>query len=128
MHQYYQDNKERLNLKIKKRRKEPGRKIYYRELEYYRKHPDQLKHTYLLRKYGITFDEYNTMFNAQEGRCLICGKHQSELNQALCVDHNHNTNAIRGLLCIRCNTGLGCFNDRTDLLTKAVEFLTNNSK
>ncbi len=54
---------------------------------------------------------------SQEGKCLICEE------PATCVDHNHTTNAIRGLLCIKCNAGIGQFNENPTLLRKAAEYI-----
>jgi len=65
---------------------------------------------YELRKnYGITIDDYNKMFEEQNGCCKLCGRHQSEQKFRLCVDHNHETGRVRGLLCTRCNVGLGYY-------------------
>ena len=60
---------------------------------------------YLL-KYGITVDDWNKMCEEQEGKCGICGIHQSELNRRLQTDHDHDTGIVRGLLCINCNVKL----------------------
>lgn len=61
------------------------------------------------KNYGIemTLEEYNRRFLEQKGRCVICGKHQSELKKALAVDHNHKTGEVRSLLCNRCNLLVG---------------------
>lgn len=79
----------------------------------------------LIKNYGITLDEYNTMFDNQKGRCAICNTHQDILRKRLVVDHDHNTNVVRGLLCDKCNRGLGHFNDDIEIITKAVEYLSN---
>jgi hypothetical protein len=55
----------------------------------------------------MTLEEYNKRFLDQKGCCTICGKHQSELDRALAVDHNHKTGEIRSLLCNRCNLLVG---------------------
>lgn len=80
-----------------------------------------------LKKFGISIEEYNQMFNEQEGKCAICDKHQSEEYRALNVDHNHTTGQIRGLLCNNCNTGLGRFFDNVDSLQKAIHYLERAS-
>jgi hypothetical protein len=60
--------------------------------------------------YGITLEEYDKMFEAQKGLCWICGNPQrSKLSEHLCVDHNHETGEVRGLLCHTCNTTLGSY-------------------
>jgi len=56
----------------------------------------------LLRKYGISLEEYDQLFSTQRGRCAICGRTDS----ILAVDHDHVTNRIRGLLCAPCNGAL----------------------
>ncbi len=79
----------------------------------------------LWREYGLTTESWQVQFNRQGGRCAICGIHQSDLNTILHIDHNHVTGELRGLLCVKCNTGLGCFNTDTEsvkLLELAVKY------
>ncbi len=80
-----------------------------------------------LRKNGWTIEAYNEAFNLQEGRCLICGKHQSEEGRSLSADHNHETGKRRGLLCNTCNRVLGLFHDNPFLLIKAADYLRSYS-
>ena len=82
------------------------------------------------RLYGITGLEYNTLLKKQEGVCAICGTSTPTLNQDetrpnLYVDHCHTSGAVRGLLCGKCNSGLGQFNDNPELLQAAINYLTN---
>ena len=82
------------------------------------------------RRRGIKCDTilYNSMFAKQQGCCAVCGKHQSELNKAFDVDHNHETGQVRGLLCGQCNRGLGNFyvdSNGVELLLKAKEYMDN---
>lgn len=77
------------------------------------------------KKYGMTLEDYDKMFVAQNGQCAICQKHQSELKHTLVVDHNHKTGKIRGLLCNRCNTLLGHIeHDRGEWEIRALEYIT----
>lgn len=79
---------------------------------------------YILKKnYGINFEEYKKMFDEQNGCCAICGQHQSKLKFALAVDHNHQTKKIRGLLCGKCNTGIGNLDDDIAILQSAIIYL-----
>jgi len=55
--------------------------------------------------YGITLDEYDEMFDRQNGCCAICG--EPEIGRRLSVDHNHKTGQVRALLCQGCNASLG---------------------
>ncbi len=80
----------------------------------------------LKRNFGITENEYNTMFNLQQGKCKICNIHRDELNENLCVDHCHISNKIRGLLCRKCNAGLGIFKDDINILNSAIKYLQFN--
>lgn len=58
-----------------------------------------------MRRYGIDLDTYEQMVADQKSRCAIC--RSLPVNRALCVDHDHETGEVRGLLCHSCNTGLG---------------------
>lgn len=69
-----------------------------------------------------TFD-YAKLLVEQNNACAICGIEATELKRELSVDHNHETNKIRGLLCHHCNIGLGNFKDSTTLLSVAIEYL-----
>ena len=76
----------------------------------------------LQKAYGISLDDYNELFIQQGGKCAICGKLQSEFDYPFYVDHDHQTDQVRGLLCCGCNTGLGHFEklhkEMQDYLTK----------
>jgi hypothetical protein len=87
----------------------------------------------LEKKYNITEDEYQRMYDSQNGLCLICGKKETASGKTrpkdkLCVDHDHTTGKIRGLLCSHCNSGLGMFKDDPVLLQKAIDYLKNHQQ
>lgn len=84
---------------------------------------DKLKDNRLRRTYGITLEEYNKMFEDQNGCCAICNEHQLTLNQILYVDHCHESGRVRGLLCLNCNILLGKAKDSEKILFKAIEYL-----
>jgi len=76
------------------------------------------------KQYGITIEQYDEMLAAQNGGCAICGeKTPGGRTKNFAVDHCHTTGKVRGLLCTKCNRGLGLFNDRTDLLKLATNYL-----
>jgi hypothetical protein len=83
----------------------------------------------LQKLYGITFEQYEEAFKAQNGVCAICHKPESAKDARtgrpyqLTVDHNHTTGKFRGLLCHRCNRGLGMFDDPV-LANGLVAYLT----
>lgn len=95
--------------------------------------PLNSKNTALKKVFGIGIKEYISMYEAQDGRCAICGNEGLFYDKGLgrtktlAVDHCHDTGKIRGLLCSRCNRGLGMFNDSIELLEKAVKYLKKYS-
>lgn len=74
-------------------------------------------------KYG-SLEEYNEIFVKQNGKCLICEK---ESDKKLHLDHCHVTNKVRGLLCFRCNIGIGYLMDNISILKNAIKYLEDNS-
>ena len=109
--QYTQKNKERHNENNTNwRRNNPEASSRYQK-EYRKKNSEIIKikkRDYVLRKtYGLSTEKYNEIFERQNGKCAICSKHQKELSRPLNVDHCHNTNKIRDLLCDRCNLTVG---------------------
>lgn len=62
---------------------------------------------YVERTYGLEPGEYDRMLEAQDGRCAICGKQPR--SKRLSVDHDHDTNKVRALICQPCNRGLRSF-------------------
>lgn len=91
--------------------------------EYRKKNKSLFKNIDLKRKFGISLEEYEALANAQDFKCAICQKDQSEFKIKLAVDHNHETKAVRGLLCKDCNTGIGLFKDNPSLLLSAINYL-----
>lgn len=74
-----------------------------------------------LKKFGITEQDYNDMFERQLGLCAICRKPENDIK--LAVDHCHETGRVRGLLCKKCNMGIGLLNDSPDTLISAAMYL-----
>ena len=71
---------------------------------------------------GWDIHRYNEHFKLQEGKCAICGT-TKYTNKDWCADHDHATNQPRGLLCGRCNAGLGYFKDNPEYLQSAINYL-----
>lgn len=97
----------------------------YNKLKY---DPDKQRVRKYKRLYGITIDEYNAMFEKQEGRCAICQSTDTAKGEFLCVDHDHKTGKVRGLLCHDCNTGIGKFKDSVHLLKVTINYLEESLK
>jgi hypothetical protein len=81
------------------------------------------KRSNLKRLYGITLGAFEALEQAQNYRCAICGGPPNGRGNKLYVDHDHATNKVRGLLCATCNSGLGHFKDKPELLEKAILYL-----
>lgn len=86
--------------------------------KYYQKAGEGKKAKRIERDYGVTYQEYLDMIDTQNGECKICGS-----KDRLCIDHDHLSGTIRGLLCGRCNTALGFFDDSIAKLKYAIKYL-----
>ena len=80
-----------------------------------------MRRSHFKESYGITIEKYDEMLVAQGGGCAICGKKPT--TRRLAVDHCHLTLKVRGLLCVKCNVGLGQFEADLVLIQKAVQYL-----
>lgn len=80
---------------------------------------EEQRATNIKHKYGISLEEYESMYAAQSGKCAICDKHLDKLY----IDHEHTTGKIRALLCSHCNLGLGHFKDDEEYLIRAIVYL-----
>lgn len=77
----------------------------------YKENPNSIRNRIIKNKYGITLEQYQEMFEAQNGLCAICGQPEKG-GKRLCIDHNHETGAVRQLLCRSCNARLGVIEDK----------------
>lgn len=93
------------------------RRIYVKKWQ--EKNRQKIREYDLLKRYGLTIDDYNKMYVEQQGCCKICGKHQSELKRSLFVDHSHKTGKVRMLLCQHCNIGIS-YLDNEEWHNKAI--------
>ena len=82
-----------------------------------------------LRKFGITVDDYDRMLIEQSGVCAICKSpevvrhHSTGEIQPLAVDHDHESGQVRGLLCTRCNKGIGLLRHNEAYLRAAADYV-----
>lgn len=88
---------------------------------------DAYRDTMLKRNYGISLDQLNKLMSEQVELCKICQTPFDDQN-VFCVDHDHQTGRVRGLLCRTCNWGLGHFKDSPQLLARAQAYLSHSSK
>jgi hypothetical protein len=127
---YYLRNKD----KLKKQKKQQYAKVqdeyckrsttyYYRNKPYVLK---QMRIRHLKISYDMTTEDYDKMLLTQNNSCAICKVNTDLLTKMLCVDHDHKTGKVRGLLCDSCNRGLGYFKDNPETTKKATEYLTKH--
>jgi hypothetical protein len=78
-----------------------------------------------LKKYGLTAEQYIELWDLCGGRCPICSKKFNNriTNRQPCIDHDHKTYKVRGLLCRACNIELGYLHDNEPWLDAAARYL-----
>ena len=91
---------------------------YDRYNKYYREGPLRQK------LFGITKEEYDKLLADQDGVCVICRDRNNDSTRSLAVDHDHETGIVRGILCDRCNRGIGYFRESLELIERTVQYLT----
>ena len=87
---------------------------------------DQHRNKHLKRNHGITILEREAMLEQQGGRCAICGTDKFDRNGP-CVDHDHTTGRIRGILCINCNNALGLIKDSALIAKQIIAYLGDHN-
>lgn len=103
-----------------------------RRLIYNNENADKLFEYSLKRKYNITKDFFDLMFNDQQGKCAICKNPETALHKQsgkvrrLHVDHDHKTGKVRGLLCTRCNMALGYLKENKEYVLNLLKYIEVN--
>lgn len=132
------DKKKINNERVKKWQRKNRDKTNKYFIEWGKKNPIALEKKKLRAKtktlgVNLTYEEYVIMCDKQNNLCAICGKEEitkhnkSKSIYILSIDHCHSTNKVRGLLCKKCNSAIGFFNDDPELLRLAYKYLINNS-
>jgi hypothetical protein len=106
--EYHQANKEKIKQTTKK---------------WAKNNKERIRDSKLKSKFGITLEQKEILFKGQGNCCAICKSTQNTKNRDWDVDHCHDTNAIRGILCSNCNRALGLFKDSPENLLSAYEYL-----
>lgn len=107
------ENIQRIKEEKPKKEKKPKKNIYNKERA----------RVYLCKRYNLTVAEYESMYYNQHGLCAICHKPEIQ-GRLLAIDHDHDTGIVRGLLCGKCNQGIGYLQDDIKLLYSAIEYLS----
>lgn len=124
--------KEKINEKLLRKRIMEPEKFREANRRWYKKHPER-RHQDTLRKYNLTPIEYGLLLASQGGVCAICGEPEKAKGQGtekikrLAVDHSHDSGTVRGLLCTRCNVGLGLIESLgSEGLARIADYLARN--
>lgn len=88
--------------------------------------PKNRKTEKLKLRYGLTYEQWESIRKAEKYCCMICGISEDELGRNLDVDHCHYSGKVRGVLCNPCNTILGFARDNPRILRSAAEYLDEN--
>lgn len=127
MREWRDKNREKQREYYKEYYRENRESVLDKNKKWADKSKEEIRNYKLLQDYGINLEEYNELLKIQDNRCAICNLEETTmLNgkvKALSVDHCHDTNEVRGLLCAKCNFGIGLFNHNSDLLEQAILFL-----
>ena len=103
-------------------------KLYNKE-----KRSTVVKNRNLKKDFGLTLEQFNSMLESQNFKCKICKKEETAKTtigetKTLAVDHCHQSGKIRGLLCSKCNRGLGFFQDSQENLLEAIKYLQESEE
>jgi hypothetical protein len=96
-------------------------------------HPEAWRAVRLKHLYGLTVQDYERMHAEQNGLCAICGQPETLTAPSgkltrLTIDHDHETDVVRGLLCRKCNAALGSLNDSVEIVRAALAYLEKHKK
>jgi hypothetical protein len=87
------------------------------------------RRSHLKKQYGITPEDFDRLLQSQGGKCAIC--HETNLRDVRGfrphVDHSHKTGRVRGILCGRCNKGLGALKDDVEIVRRALSYLERSA-
>lgn len=110
------------------RYKKNRRKINAWQREYYKKHKrsELALLQQVLNRYGLKVGDYERLMELQKDCCALC--REKPKKGRLYVDHDHKTHKVRGLLCPRCNMGLGAFKDHPELIQAALVYLRQSGE
>ena len=86
------------------------------------------KKSRIKRMYGITYEKYQELLKKQNGVCAICGKKPKDGKRGLHIDHDHDKNGVRGILCHSCNTALGLLGEDIIIISNMIQYLKKGKK
>lgn len=124
--EWAKENRERKTIAARKWREENAESYGIWDRAYYMENKEKRFSLKLSRVYGITLDQYKAMLAAQDGKCAL--GHDIGPGSNICVDHDHATGRVRGLLCTKHNAAIGMLGDSHDGVRAALEYLERHEK
>lgn len=136
---YYHLHKDKIN-KLKREKRRINNPDWFNKLPKHKKikivhkintkiiYPNGIRERDLIRRYNLKWIDYQNLILKQNNLCYICNKPESRKRKdgnlyPLHIDHDHKTGKVRGLLCNKCNNGLGFFDDNINYLLNAIKYL-----
>ncbi len=114
------NNKDKVAAMSKRWRQNNRDRVRERERVYHQSHRVRRNLQSTLSRYRMKAEEYKRLLERSGGKCEICGKPFTKTPH---VDHCHESKRVRGLLCGRCNTGLGQLQHNSEVLKNAIRYL-----
>jgi hypothetical protein len=123
----YRENPAKEIARVRAWRRKHREQFNEYQREYRVRRAAEIREGHLRRTFGLTQADYDELLAAQGGGCAVCGEPPPE-GRSLHVDHDHATGRVRGLLCFRCNGGLGQFSDDPERLVTVIDYLTRSDE
>lgn len=117
---YYNNHKDHIKRKVREYAVTNEDKVKESGKRYRRSNKNRIKLYFVKWAYNLSPEEYELLLQNNNGFCPIC----NIKSENLCIDHDHNTKRVRGMICSSCNLGLGNFHDDIDYLKKCIKYLT----
>lgn len=121
---WYQANRERAIARTLRWQRDNRERYNAKQRAYRRKNAGKDREYHLKKQFGLTQAEYERRLEEQGGGCAVCGNPPGKTS--LHVDHDHDTGALRGLLCMRCNNALGLFREQPQLLENGMRYVAGD--
>lgn len=131
---FIEERQDRVNSELKQKRLNNLEEFRAYGRKKYRENRERLGMLAASNRSGIALNDYEKMIESQNNLCAICGNeetristHSNEITR-LCLDHNHSTGLVRELLCAKCNSGLGKFDEDIERLQSAINYLKKHQE
>jgi DNA mismatch repair ATPase MutL len=121
---YYDDNKDKIKKYVVEYYENNKEKIKEYSKKNYKDNKDKFRERNLKKSYGIDSNQFEQMLTTQNNKCIICDKAfgKEKINKPH-IDHDHETNKVRSLLCTKCNLGIGLFDEDISRIEKVITYL-----